>query len=234
MIKVIFLDIDNTLLDFDAYVRESLRTGFERFNLPKYEPWMYNTFKSVNDKIWCELERKEIDFETLKATRFNRVFKELGFECDGEAFESYFRAELNESTIPVDGAYELLSSLSDDYILCAASNGPYEQQMHRLEKANMLHYFDYIFISGQIGHSKPSREFFDYAFDMINSDSEKTNAISPAECIIIGDSLTSDIAGGHEYGMKTCFYSHHKIDTHDDRINYFVKELMQIPDIIKE
>lgn len=230
MIKAIFLDVDNTLLDFDAYVKESLRSGFEHFGLPKYEPWMYDTFKKVNDDIWRQLERKEIDFETLKKNRFNNVFKALGFECDGEAFETYFRTALNESAIPVEGAYELLEALSKNYILCTASNGPYNQQINRLKIADMFKYFEYNFISENLGHSKPSRDFYNAAFAKLNENRQAP--IVPEECLMIGDSLTSDIAGGYEYGMKTCFYSHHKTDVSDDRINYFVKKLMQIPDII--
>ena len=232
MIRAIFIDIDNTLLDFDAYVKESLRSGFKQFGLPEYEPFMYDTFKEINDDIWRQLERKEIDFETLKKNRFNLIFKALGFECDGEAFETYFRSALNESAIPVNGAYELLEVLSKDYILCTASNGPCNQQINRLQIADMLKYFEYNFISEKLGHSKPSRNFFDAAFAQLND--KRANPIVPNECIMIGDSLTSDIAGGYEYGMKTCFYSHHKQDIQDSRINYFVKELCQIPDEIKK
>lgn len=231
MIKAIFIDIDNTLLDFDAYVKESLKNGFERFGLIKYEDYMYDIFKTENDKLWVQLEKKEIDFETLKKIRFNCIFNKLGIDFDGVIFENYFREQLNESAIPVDGAYNLLNTLSSRYILCTASNGPYMQQINRLTKAGMIDYFDYIFISEKIGHSKPSMEFFDISFSILNEG--RLNPITPEECIIIGDSVTSDISGGHNYGMKTCFYSHQKKDVSDSRIDYFVKDLSEICQILQ-
>ena len=37
---VIFIDIDNTLLDFDAYIRQTMAEGFAHFGLHPYEPYM--------------------------------------------------------------------------------------------------------------------------------------------------------------------------------------------------
>lgn len=204
MLKLIFIDIDNTLLDFDEYVKTTLKDGFSHFGLKQYEPPMYDTFKSINDKLWLQIESGKLTFERLKEIRFNLIFDELGIEFNGPTFETYFREQLNESAIPVSGAYNMLNELSKNYILCAASNGPYAQQIHRLELANMDKYFSFIFVSEKVGVSKPHPGFFDYAFNEINS--KRLDKITPEECLIIGDSMTSDIAGGRNYGMKTCLY----------------------------
>ena len=153
--KAIFIDIDNTLLDFDAYVRESMRAGFARFGLRPYEPWMYDIFVRENDKLWQAIERSELTFARLQEIRWNTVFRALGIEADGIAFERYFREALHESAIPVPGAHELLEQLHGRFLLCAASNGPYAQQVHRLELSDMRKYFDYLFISEKIGVSSP-------------------------------------------------------------------------------
>ena len=176
MIRAIYIDIDNTLLDFDAYVKESLRSGLEQFGLRPYEDWMYDTFEKVNSGLWLQIEDGSLTFEELQKIRFNRVFEAIGgIDFDGVVFEKYFREFLNESAIPVEGAMEMLEYLAGKYILCTASNGPYNQQIHRLEIAGMLKYFRHHFISEKIGFSKPAKEFFDIAVNIAHYHHEKWN-----------------------------------------------------------
>lgn len=208
--KAVFIDIDNTLLDFDEYVRNTMETGFRHFGLKPYEPYMYDVFIRENGRLWHRIEQGKLTFQELEKVRWNIIFGKLGIEFDGPVFEKYFRAALNESAIPVDGAYEMLEALQrKGCMICAASNGPYEQQLRRLEIADMLRYFDHIFISEKIGVSKPSKDFFEHAFSVINSSREER--IMPHETVMIGDSLTSDIAGGRQYGMQTCWYMRDKV-----------------------
>jgi HAD superfamily hydrolase (TIGR01549 family) len=159
----------------------------------------------VNSALWHRLEEGSLSFEELKKNRWNLVFSELGFNADGVKFETYFRERLFDSAIPMEGAMELLEHLKEKYILCAASNGPYHQQVNRLKLGGMLSFFDHLFISEEIGCSKPSREYFQIAFQRLNEN--RIHPILPEETLIIGDSLSSDIAGGIGYGMQTLFYN---------------------------
>lgn len=202
--KTVFLDIDNTLLDFDAYVKTSMIRGFRHFSLREYEDWMYDVFVEENTKLWRRIEEGTLVFEELNKIRWNIVFARLDIDFDGVVFEHYFQEALNESAIPVEGAYELLEALHGKYMIAAASNGPSYQQNHRLQLSGMKKYFDYIVVSEDAGASKPSREFFDYAFKVLNEGREEK--ITPADCLMIGDSVTSDIAGAVQYGMHACFY----------------------------
>lgn len=205
MIKAVLLDIDNTLLSFDEYVKHSMKTGFEEFGIGPYEDSMYPVFRRINLDLWEAIERGEITFAELSKVRWNRVFQSLGIQADGPAFEKYFRDCLFESAIPVDGAMELLAYLHEKYALYAASNGPYHQQVNRLRIAGMLPLFSQLFISEEMGCSKPSNEFFQTCLRRINEDAEAD--IRPEEIIVIGDSLTADIDGGRKSGMRTCFYN---------------------------
>ncbi len=217
--RAVFVDIDNTLLDFDEYVRQTMIEGFDHFGLKPYEPWMYDIFKRENDKLWQMIERAEITFEELQEVRWNIIFGYLDIDFDGPTFETYFREALYDSHIEVPGAHEMMAHLAENYIVCAASNGPSYQQNRRLGLSDMTKYFDHIFISEDCGISKPAKGFFDYCFAKMNEGRECVDgenavigdrvdrtAILPEECLIIGDSMTSDMAGGREYGMKTCFY----------------------------
>lgn len=205
MLKVILFDVDNTLLSFENYVRESMRAGFAEFGICEYREEMFDVFTRINDGLWHSLEKGEITFEELKRDRWNLIFRELGVEWDGPAFESWFRARLNVSAIPEPGAKELLERLRGRYLLGVASNGPYEQQINRLRVGGMLDFFTCCFISGEIGAAKPSPAFFSAAMERLSAFFPQP--LLPEEVMIVGDSLTSDIKGGRDCGMRTCLYN---------------------------
>ncbi len=230
--KVAFIDIDNTLLDFDAYVIETLKLGFETLKLGEYSDHVYEVFTKINTKLWKQLEDKEITFPELKRIRFSLVFKELGIDYDGIAFETFFRERLFYTAIPIEGAYDLLKDLKNKCILCTASNGPYEQQINRLTVCKMINYFDYNFISEKIGYSKPSKEFFVKALEIINEN--RNDKINLDECVMIGDSMTSDMNGAFNAGTKSIFFNKHKKNfPADERVDYYVNELKEISNIIE-
>ena len=229
--KAILFDIDNTLLSFDEYVKESMKSGFEKFEIATYEAEMFSVFNQINTGLWESIEKGEIDFKELQKKRWNMIFERLGISADGEAFEKYFRKCLFESAIPEDGAMELLKYLHGKYTLCVASNGPYLQQVNRLKISGMLPYFSDLFISEEIGSSKPSERFFNTCINRLNSKTEQE--IQPCEIMIIGDSLSSDMAGGIRFGMRTCFYNpDKKLIPCGMKLNYIVASLKEIESIL--
>lgn len=228
---VIFIDIDNTLLDFDAYIRQTMAEGFAHFGLRPYEPYMEEVFHRENGKLWHQIEAGTLTFRELEQIRWNNVFRALQIDFDGPVFEKYFRAALYDSAIPVDGAMELLRALHGSYSLAVASNGPYQQQLHRLELAGMKPYFDWFFVSEKLGVSKPAAAFFDGAFSELNKGRE--TPVRPADCVIIGDSLTSDMAGGRGYGMRTCYFRRPGAPESRD-VSWQVSDLRQIPELLRE
>ncbi|MBQ8758821.1 MAG: HAD-IA family hydrolase [Clostridia bacterium] len=225
MIKAILLDIDNTLLDFDAYVKESMRNGFEKFGLKAYTDSDYDTFTVINNGLWHEIEEGTLTFEELKKIRWNKVFEALGITFDGVYFEKYFREYLNESAIPVKGAKELISYLNGKgYILCAASNGPFDQQCNRLKIGKMYDCFTHFFISERVGYSKPAAEFFEVCFEELN----KNGSFAKDEILMLGDSLSADIAGASDFGFKTCFFNIKNKDISGVKADYIISELSEI------
>ena len=124
MIRAVFIDIDNTLLDFNAYVTDSMKEGFEKFGLPPYEDKMGAVFRKINEGLWQKIERGELDLEGLRRNRWNIIFSALGIDFDGAVFEDFFRERLFYSAVPVSGALEMLSYLAPKYILCAANFTP--------------------------------------------------------------------------------------------------------------
>ena len=231
MIQVVLIDIDNTLLSFSGYVKEAMRDGFAQYGLKPYTEAMFPVFERINNSLWEQIEQGTLSFEELTEIRWNLIFHALGISFDGRIFEQYFREKLFFSAVPEPGAVELLEYLSRRYRLCIASNGPYEQQINRLRLGNMYDFFTHFFVSSQIGAQKPSAAFFDFCFNELRS-SGFPNLV-PEETIIIGDSLSSDIAGGAGYGMHTCLYQIQPAPALDtSKAEHIVRSLAEIQQIL--
>ena len=233
MIRCIFMDIDNTILDFDAFVEYAMREGFREFGLPAFREDMLPVFHETNTVLWNAIEQGTGTLDDVRANRWNLIFAKLGFKADGPAFEEYFRQTLHETTIPVPGAPQLIRYLSGRYVLCAASNGPYEQQVYRMRKAGLSDYFLKLFISEEIGASKPSAAFFDRCISQLNEDAQfSKQPLHPEEILMLGDSLTADIDGAVGYGLKTCYYDRSAEGTKGRHVDYYVTDLRELTQIL--
>ena len=206
MIRAVLMDIDDTLLDFGASVREAIGAGFARYGLGDCTEETLAVFHRVSGELWRALEQGSLTYGQLLEIRWNRVFDALGISFDGQLFERFFEDCLFDSAIPIEGAGEILSYLRTRCILCAASNAPYDQQVNRLRRCGMLESFAHLFISEKLGVSKPSRAFFDHCMEELNRDLPGNAAIRPLEVLVVGDSLSSDMKGGIAGGMQTCLY----------------------------
>ena len=111
------MDIDNTLLDFDAAAQEGMEHCFEDAGLT-YKPEMFTVFKEENDQIWKKIEQGILTMDDLPYVRWQAILKKLGLEADGVAMEMLFRKCLFYSAVPVEGAKEILDYLQGKYILC--------------------------------------------------------------------------------------------------------------------
>ena len=200
MLKAVLMDIDDTLLDFGKCAEQAMRIGFAERGLP-FDNSTYAVFTRINDVLWQQIERGELTTQQLFEFRWNRIFEALGIEADGVAFEKRFLDLLYETAIPVDGADEICRYLKGKYILCAASNAFHDQQLNRLSMSGFLPYFDHVFVSESLGYRKPEKAFFDACRAFLPD-------VAADECVMIGDSLTADIAGGKNAGMKTIWYNH--------------------------
>lgn len=235
MIRVLFIDIDNTLLDFDGYVRETMKKGFQKFDLKPYTEEMFPVFRRINTELWQEIEEGKLTLAELTKIRWSRILETLNIDFDGIRFEDYFREGLFHSAIPIDGAMEMLSYLEKRYLLCAASNGPYEQQRNRLKKAGMDPFFSHFFISERIGVSKPAEAFFTRSIQELNEAliHRGEDPATPSEIMIIGDSLTSDMAGGQKSGLKTCLFDRErKYKKEDLAVDHIICDLREISSIL--
>ena len=224
-IKAVLIDIDNTLLDFYKGARFAVGDAFKKVGLD-YNEHCFNVFTEQNDLLWQKIERGELTRQGLHQIRFKIIFDALGLKGDGIVAEQEFRKSLFNLAIAVDGANDLVEYLAKKYKLYCASNAIYLQQLNRLKLAGMHDYFEDFFISEKIGYQKPTKEFFDYCFSQMGG-------INPEQTIMIGDSLTADILGAKQYGIKCIWYNHlkKKNDTYI-KPDYSVDSLHQIKNIL--
>lgn len=225
MIKAVFIDVDNTLLDFQEGAKEAMDKAFEKRGMKRKEGF-FEIFKRINDGLWHKIELGELTREGLAKIRFNMIFREAGIYLDGVEFERDFRKNLAESAVKVKNAEEILKYISQKYPIYVTSNAPQGQQLLRLEKAGLLQYITDVFTSERMGFNKPDKRFFDMCFDMIPS-------VLPEEIMIIGDSINADVRGGIENGLKTCWFNYFGEKAHADITpDHTVESLLEIKEIL--
>lgn len=231
MIKYLLWDIDNTLLSFDLAEMASMTKGFDKFGLNIGDAKALEVYKNINDKYWKMLEKGQMTREEILTGRFEEFFDLYDITYDERLvndFNLFYQEELGKQVFFNDCAEEVLRKLSKDYKQYAVTNGSKVAQSGKLKNSGLDKVFDGVFISEDLGVDKPYKEFFDIVFDQIGSDNRD-------DYIIIGDSLTSDIRGGNNAGIRTIWYNKDgKENIHGVRVDYMVDKLSDIPAIIKE
>lgn len=196
-IKTLLLDADGTLLDFDRSEESALRDAFAALGLP-YDENTHGVYHKINDACWKALERGEITREQLKVNRFRETFAALGVEGDPVLSTKSYEASLGNYAYPFPGAEEACRRLSRKYSLYLVTNGLKNVQSARIVTTSIPECLKGIYISEEVGYAKPAKEFFDGFF--VDHPECKRN-----ETMIVGDSLSSDIQGGNNAGIYTCW-----------------------------
>ncbi len=227
MIKYVFLDIDDTLLDFGKAEAAAIKKTFERIGVPA-TPEVIARYSRINDEHWARLERRELTREQVLVQRFDALFEELDIKnVPSEMAQASYEYLLGIGHYFVDGAPELLEALDGKYELYIVSNGTASVQDSRIESAGIARYFKGIFISERLGADKPSREFFERVFSRIEG-------FERDKAIIVGDRLSSDILGGINAGIKTCWFNPKALPQSGDIVpDHEIHALSELPELLK-
>ncbi len=197
--NTVLFDADGTLFDFLRSEAEAVR---DTMSICGIEPTdsLVASYSEINDGLWKMLERGEIEKPVLLYRRFEIFCEKHGFVCDARKMSDTYISRLSEKAYLLEGAEELCMSLLGKVRMYIVTNGVERVQRGRYALSGMNRYFDDVFISGAIGHEKPSVEYFECVASRIEGfDKTKT--------LIVGDSLTSDIKGGINYGIDCCWYN---------------------------
>ncbi len=227
MIQTIFFDLDDTLLDFHQAEAVALRKTLLSLDIEPTEETV-SLYSAINSTQWELLEQGKITREQLLTRRFDLLFERLGIERSSFQAQKTYEKQLSTGHYFIPGAPQILELLAPAYDLYLVSNGTSSVQAGRIQSAGIAPYFKDIFISQKLGFNKPRREFFDLCFGTIPD-------FSRATAVIIGDSLTSDMQGGNNAGIHTCWFNPHKKPRRADiPVEFEISRLKQIPAVLKE
>jgi 2-haloacid dehalogenase len=197
--RTLLFDADDTLLDFGAAEKLALRLLFQEQDIPLTDEIEAN-YKQINHRLWKAFEDGEMSRDEVVNTRFSILFREYGEEVDGPSLEKAYRLHLDEGHELIAGSRELIENLQSRFGLYIVTNGLSRTQDRRLRDSGIYPKFKGIFVSEDTGYQKPMKEFFDYVFARIPN-------FAAESCLMIGDSLNSDIKGGQLAGLDTCWFN---------------------------
>ena len=226
MIEFLFLDLDDTILDFHKAERVALSKTIRDFGVEPTEEVLHR-YHLINKAHWEMLERGELTREQVLVGRFRVLFEELGVAVDPAACTAAYSENLAIGHYFMPGAEEAVERLSKKYRLFLASNGTASVQHGRMTSANLYRFFEKVFVSQDIGYNKPSLEYFQRCFAQIPD-------FEPGKAMMVGDSLTSDIRGGINAGIATCWVTPDHLPGREDiRPDYEIEALPQLEALLE-
>ena len=226
MIELLLLDLDDTILDFHKAERIAISQTFEEFCVTPTEEVLHR-YHLINKACWERLERREWTREQVLVNRFYLLFDEVGVAADPTACARAYERNLSVGHYFLPGAQEAVAALSKKYRLFLVSNGTASVQKGRLSSANLYPFFEKVFVSQDVGHNKPAREYFDTVFAQIPG-------FDPQKALIVGDSLTSDILGGINAGIATCWVNPGHLPKREDiPADYEIEGIHQLEKLLE-
>ncbi len=223
--KFLLFDADETLLDFKLAEKMAFSATLKHFNLLENDE-AHEVYSQANAEQWALLEKNLVTKKELKSNRFKKFCDRFGYNCDPKEMSDVYILSLADQSHLIDGALELIKALSSKFQLYIITNGFKYSQTKRIKNSPIYTYFKGIFISEEMGFEKPDKRFFENATNLIDN-------FNKAEAIIIGDSPSSDILGGMNFGIDTCWYNpNNKPLPNNIKPTYIISELDQIKNIL--
>ena len=195
----LWFDADGTLFDYNRAEATALKKTFHSLTLP-FEDEYLGVYRNINSKLWRALEQHEITPAVLRFRRFELLLESLRLSGSPDQMSTAYIEQLAICSDLMDGAYEVLQTLHGRSQLAIVTNGLQAVQRSRLAHSRIRDFITELVISEEVGAAKPQPAFFDAAF-------ARTGHPAKSDVLVIGDSLTSDIQGGVDYGIDTCWYN---------------------------
>ncbi len=226
MVEFLFLDLDDTILDFHKAERIALSKTLQELGLEPTEE-VLSRYHAINKWHWEQLEQGKMTREEVLVNRFGALFQEMGRVVEPQLCARTYEKNLSIGHYFLPGAEEAVDRLSKKYRLFLASNGTASVQKGRMTSANLYRFFEQVFVSQEIGWNKPAKEYFDVCFARIPGfDREKA--------MIVGDSLTSDIRGGINAGIRTVWVNPEKKNCGEIKPGYEIESLSQLEGLLEK
>jgi len=240
MYKLILMDADDTLFDYPKAETQALELTFDFYHRQK--DWIYQgskvttealiaSYREINHQLWVDLEKGFVTTEEVKILRFKRLFDAFNMDVDAIECSRIYLYNLSQGRFMLDGAVDICAYLHSMAKVLIVTNGFKEVQYSRILESELGQYIDGIIISEEVGVSKPDPRIFAHALDFVGHKTKE-------DVLMIGDSLTADIAGGSNFGIDTCWYNPRKNSPKDSEwfkslnVTYEISALNQLKNIV--
>ena len=229
MIQTILWDVDATLLDFHAAEKAAILKLFRQFHLGECTEEMLQRYANINRGYWERLERGELTRDQVLVGRFQEFFEKEELDVSAApAFNEAYQSSLGDTIVYRDDSYHIIKSLRGKVKQYVVSNGTIVAQEKKLRLSGLGALMNGIFLSEELGVEKPNKAFFDKVFKEIGDMDRDT-------VLIVGDSLTSDIRGGNNAGIRTCWYNPgHAVPIEGVHVDYEITDLHEVYDLLKK
>lgn len=196
-IKLLTLDLDNTLWDVDAVIiraEQDMRTWMAEHAPGSLEHYTAEQLPLFRQTVVERFPDKVHDLSFMRTEVLHLVMSAAGYDNTAarghaeQAFDVFFHGRNRVEFY--DGALDALDELSQQYPIVALTNGNAD-----IERAGLGNLLSGAISSADVGKSKPSPDMF--------VESLSRHEIDPHEAIHIGDNLVDDIHGAREVGMHT-------------------------------
>lgn len=231
--KALFIDLDDTIWDFRANSKLSLRQIYDEFSLERvftgYEQFQ-SLYMTANHELWEAYHHNRVTKDFLIVERFARPFRQVGSALSDDlefimSINHRYLDVLAQQKTLVPGAIDLLDYLTaKEYPLYILSNGFAEVQARKLQSGGIDRYFKRLILSDEIGITKPDRRLFDYALQVVGADA--------ADTVIVGDNYDADILGAMNAGWRAIYFNRDNLPVPGPQPHYMVTELVQLKTIL--
>lgn len=226
--KYLLWDIDDTLIDFKSSEKMAIKSCFKQFDVVLTDEDIA-IYSEINRNYWELLVQNKIEKSIILYRRFEDFVRYLSLDnIDCKAINTLYQDRLGDYAVMIDYAYEVCAKFKNNKKQYAITNGTVVAQNKKLLKTGLSEVFDAVFISDEVGYEKPDARFFQYVFSEIPN-------FNPEEAIIIGDSLSSDIAGANNAKIDCCWFNP-KGNVNENtsiKINYEIATLKELLEIIE-
>ena len=221
----LLLDADNTLFNFDAGNRNAFSEVCRQCDIPDTEEY-FLLYEACNNHMWASFDRGECSKEFLVIERFRLFLSKIHLDRDPSLCNDIHLDTLGQNKVLMPHAEEVCRTLAQTHKLYLVTNAVASVQKRRLAESVLRPYISNAFISEEAGASKPSVAYFDYVFSQVDG-------LRKDNCIVIGDSLSSDISGANNYDLPCCWYNPKQISRPKDlRIDYEITDLRELYNIV--
>lgn len=227
--KHIFFDLDHTLWDYDANATASLNELYATHGLDRYGQFlpeqMVATFFEVNYELWELYNAHKIGKEDIRSLRFPRIFEKMQVPLAllPNGFEDEYVALCPTKSKTFPHAHDILTYLGNKYELHIITNGFNTIQKCKLESADLAKFFSKVVTSESSQARKPPPKIFEFAFQLTGA--------SAQDSLMIGDNLTSDIAGARNVNMDYIWFNPAKQKTNFE-IQSQIVNLLSLKDLL--